>query len=60
MPVPKKKSTKSRKRQRRAHQKLSIPTLIICPNCGEATLPHRVCMKCGYYKGEQRIAVEEK
>jgi large subunit ribosomal protein L32 len=22
------------------------------PNCGEPRLPHRVCMKCGQYRGE--------
>ena len=29
-----------------------------CPNCHEKKLPHRVCPKCGTYKG--RVAVEVK
>jgi large subunit ribosomal protein L32 len=39
-------------------------TIQECPNCGEARVPHRVCMKCGFYRGDVRMktaaaAVEE-
>ena len=29
-----------------------------CPNCGEYILAHRVCKKCGKYRGEDVIKVE--
>jgi large subunit ribosomal protein L32 len=34
---------------------LTIPTLAECPNCHEKKLPHRACLKCGYYKGREVI-----
>ena len=59
MAVPKKKTSKSRSRRRRAaNMKLDLPDLAICPNCGTKKLPHRVCLKCGYYKGRVVIDVE--
>jgi large subunit ribosomal protein L32 len=30
-----------------------------CPNCGEKKLPHRVCKKCGEYKGRAVSAVKD-
>jgi large subunit ribosomal protein L32 len=32
--------------------------LVACANCGEMTVPHRVCPSCGYYKGKSVVAVE--
>ncbi len=52
MGVPKKKVTKSRKKNRQAHQKLTPPTITTCPQCKSPKLPHFACPKCGYYKGE--------
>ena len=26
-----------------------------CPNCGEMIRPHRVCDKCGFYKGVNKL-----
>ncbi|MBA3549463.1 MAG: 50S ribosomal protein L32 [Nannocystis sp.] len=58
MAVPKKKMSQSRRDMRRAnHDKRSPPTLVACANCEEATLSHRVCAACGFYKGRQVIAV---
>ncbi len=31
--------------------KMSIPGIVECPQCHEMKLAHRVCKKCGYYKG---------
>ncbi len=60
MPVPKRKTSKSRRDKRRSHNsKLASPGVILCPNCKEPTQPHRVCAKCGYYKGKKYLAVEE-
>ena len=30
-----------------------------CPQCGATIQPHRVCTKCGYYKGNEVIKVTE-
>jgi len=51
MAVPFRKTSKSVKRKRRTHFKLNAPSMVVCPNCGELTLAHQVCKKCGYYKG---------
>lgn len=34
---------------RRASRK---PLVQECPNCSAPRIPHRVCMKCGFYGGE--------
>jgi large subunit ribosomal protein L32 len=58
MAVPKKRTSKSRKRMRRAHDALSAPNLSTCPDCGEPRLPHRACSSCGRYNGRQVFQVE--
>ena len=59
MPNPTRRWSKSRRNKRRAHIKLTAPSVISCPQCTEPSLPHRVCSHCGYYKGRQVIQVEE-
>jgi large subunit ribosomal protein L32 len=53
MAVPFRRSSKTRKRKRRTHFKLSVPGLVKCPQCGAPKLSHRVCKECGYYKGAE-------
>jgi large subunit ribosomal protein L32 len=60
MPVPKRKTSKSRRNKRRSHHALTIPKLSQCPECGEYKLPHVVCPHCGMYKGRQVIQIKEK
>ncbi|NLJ83620.1 MAG: 50S ribosomal protein L32 [Halanaerobiaceae bacterium] len=55
MAVPKRKTSKARKRKRRTHWKISAPNLIECPQCHELRLSHRVCPSCGYYKGREAV-----
>lgn len=57
MAVPKRRWSKARTGKRRANWKLSAPTLVDCPQCHELKMPHRVCGKCGYYKGKAVIEV---
>ncbi len=59
MAVPKRKTPKSRRDKRRTHYKVSAPKVILCSNCKEPTVPHRVCPKCGMYRGKKYLAVEE-
>ena len=63
MGVPKRKPSKSRIRMRRAYNSvLRLPQVskqCLCPQCAaEYYVPHRVCPKCGFYKGRQVITVE--
>ncbi|GIN91477.1 50S ribosomal protein L32 [Siminovitchia terrae] len=55
MAVPKRRTSKTAKRQRRTHFKLDVPGMVECPNCGEAKLAHRVCKECGTYKGKSVV-----
>ncbi len=61
MAVPKKKTSPSRRKMRRAHHALKIVGSMECPQCGERKLPHHLCTACGHYKGRQVLAqvVEE-
>lgn len=59
MPVPKKKTSRSKRGMRRSHDALNTPGYSTCPNCGEVKEPHRVCPECGHYKDSQIIEVEE-
>ena len=58
MPTPKKRTSKSKKGMRRAHDHLKVPTYSECPECHEVKRPHHVCQNCGYYKDKEVIAVE--
>jgi len=55
MAVPKRRTSKTRKRKRRAHDALAVPGRATCPQCGTVKAPHRVCGECGHYAGEARI-----
>lgn len=58
MPNPKRRHSKSRTRQRRAHDGLETPQYYIDETTGEAKLPHRIDPKTGMYKGRQIIDVK--
>ena len=58
MPNPKRRHSKSRTRQRRAHDALKTPQFYADKDSGEAKLPHRVDLKTGMYKGRQIIDVK--
>lgn len=59
-PLPKRKISRRRRNNRRAHDALSLKHLVRCDNCGEYKQSHTVCPSCGFYNGEQVIDVEEK
>lgn len=59
MPNPKRRHSKARTGNRRAHDFLSQPAMAECPNCKEKKLPHRACAKCGHYKGREVVATGE-
>lgn len=53
MGVPKRRTSKARKNQRRAMIKLASPAVISCPRCHEPKLAHQVCPACGYYRNRE-------
>lgn len=60
MALPKRKHSKSRRDKSRTHWKLTMPTLTACPQCGAASVPHRICAACGYYRGRQVLVIRQK
>ncbi len=59
MAVPRSKTSKARTRRRQSiNMKLVAPNLVECGNCGNRVLLHRVCPKCGFYRGKQVIVPE--
>ena len=59
MAVPKKKTSKSKSRSRRASAwTLRSPGRSTCPRCASAKVPHTVCPTCGWYKGRQAVDVD--
>lgn len=61
MAVPKRRTTRAKRDQRRGGQRqLKAPHLTPCPQCHELKPAHRVCLNCGYYKDREAIKVEEK
>ncbi len=60
MAVPKYKTSKARAASRKsANMRLAAPTLTVCGTCGNMVLPHRVCPKCGSYRGKQVLSRED-
>jgi large subunit ribosomal protein L32 len=57
MPVPKKKTSKSKRDMRRAHDALTAVNSVVCSKCGAFVLPHHACRSCGYYRGRAVIKI---
>ncbi len=56
-PLPKKKTSVSRKKRRRAHISATLPALVLCPQCSSPRPMHRACPTCGTYRGRDVLAV---
>lgn len=41
---------KSQKLKRRSHLRLRPALPVVCPNCGNAKMPHTACRNCGYVR----------
>ena len=59
MAVPKRKTSKSRRNKRRAHDALAAPAHSSCPQCCEPRAPHRVCAHCGFYRDRTVIQTDD-
>ena len=56
MAVPRANTSKARTGRRRGiNMRLKAPILVECSGCGNLIMSHRVCPKCGFYKGKQVI-----
>ena len=59
MAVPKRRTSRSRRDMRRAHDAIRPPARSTCPQCREPKLPHRVCPNCGTYRDREVIKTDE-
>ena len=60
MAVPKRKTSRSRTRSRKANWlRTAAPATASCSRCKSALKPHTVCATCGYYAGRQVVQVED-
>jgi len=55
--VPKRKTSRSNTRSRRANWKAASVTLASCDRCKQPKLPHTACPTCGTYNKRQVLAV---
>ncbi|MDD3397003.1 MAG: 50S ribosomal protein L32 [Clostridia bacterium] len=61
MAVPKYKVSKARRDKRKSsNSKITLSALVECPFCHELKQPHKVCPKCGVYKGKKVLDTEKK
>ena len=57
MAVPKRKTSKSRRNQRRSHHKVSAKNVIEDKKSGEYRLSHHIDLKTGYYNGKKILDI---
>ncbi len=51
MPVPKRKTSKSRRDKRSSTWFIRAKAISTCGNCSHPLSPHVACSECGFYKG---------
>ncbi|MEZ5813681.1 MAG: 50S ribosomal protein L32 [Alphaproteobacteria bacterium] len=59
MAVPKRKTSKSKRNMRRAHDALPAESWVEDANTGEAKRRHHIDLKTGTYKGKQVIEARD-
>ena len=52
--------TRAHTGNRRGHHALTASATVLCSECGQPKLPHRLCLNCGKYKGRVVIDVVAK
>lgn len=58
MAVPKRKTSKSKRRSRKRSHRTVMPSAGPCPECGAPKELHRVCHACGYYAGRAVVSTD--
>ena len=56
-PLPKKKTSLSRKKRRRSHLRATVVNLVACPQCRSPKPAYRACPICGTYRGRDVLSV---
>jgi large subunit ribosomal protein L32 len=59
MAVPKRRSSKAKKRKRHSHSAIRPVALAHCPQCHTPAPTHLVCPNCGYYQGRTLVETDE-
>ncbi len=59
MAVPKRKVSRMKRNNRRAHDALTAPTYVVDKDSGELRRPHHIDRKSGRYRGRQVITVKD-
>jgi large subunit ribosomal protein L32 len=59
MAVPKRRTSKSKKKMRNSHAAVKPMRLQTCPQCGTYKPSHVVCPNCGSYQGRTVIEAQE-
>ena len=57
MAVPKRKTTKSKRNQRRSHHRVKNVNIVEDKKSGEYKLSHHVDLKSGYYNGKKILDI---
>ena len=57
MAVPKRKTTKSKRNQRRSHHRISPVNIVEDKKSGEHRLSHHIDLKTGFYNGKKIIDI---
>lgn len=57
-PLPKRKISRRRKGNRRAHDALTLRHLVKCENCDAYKPAHQVCPECGKYNEHTVFVIE--
>jgi len=58
-PLPKRKISSQRQGKRRAAQRINLPTLVRCQNCGQLKFPSYACPNCSPYKSLKKAKNEK-
>lgn len=55
MALPKQRHTRHRRDRARKQYDTAFINTQVCPNCQAPVLTHKVCPKCGHYKGREVV-----
>jgi len=59
MPVPKRKTSKSRRDKRQSCKFIRPKAFTACGNCNEPVGTHQMCRGCGFYKGRKIVVTRQ-
>lgn len=60
MAVPRNRTSNARKNSRRSHHAKKPTQAVVCTNCKNKCLSHRMCPHCGFYAGRSLVNAKKK